>query len=218
MGWAEPALAAPSLSSRLVRGLLVALYRLRGWHIDGRPPAVKKFILVGAPHTSNWDFAVFLGATDELGIRASYLGKHSLFRWPLKRFMLDMGGIPVDRSKRSNYVEQVVAEFARRDELALVIAPEGSRHSDGRWRSGFYHIAVGAGVPIVPAWLDRSRRRAAIGPPIQPTGDYAADLRRIADFYRAAWPDNPRFREIDRDIRGRGGLSKPDPNRLGGRP
>ena len=202
-------MAAPSLLSRLVRGLVIALYKLRGWHIEGRPPAAKKFILVGAPHTSNWDFAVFLGATDELGIRASYLGKHSLFRWPLKRFMLDMGGIPVDRSKRSNYVEQVIAEFARRDELALVIAPEGTRHSDGRWRSGFYHIAIGAGVPIVPAWLDRRTRRAAIGEAMLPTGDYAADLRRIAQFYCAAWPDNPRFREID------AGLPKPDPKRLG---
>lgn len=211
-------MAAPSLSSRLVRGLLIALYKLRGWHIDGRPPAVKKFILVGAPHTSNWDFAVFLGATDELGIRASYLGKHSLFRWPLRRFMLDMGGIPVDRSKRSNYVEQVVAEFARRDELALVIAPEGTRYSDGRWRSGFYHMAMGADVPIVPAWLDRRTRRAAIGSPIQPTGDYAKDLKRIADFYRAAWPDNPRFNEIGRDVQDLPDLFKPDLNRLGGRP
>jgi 1-acyl-sn-glycerol-3-phosphate acyltransferase len=204
-------LARLSLTSRLVRGLFIAIYKLRRWRIEGRPPAAKKFILVGAPHTSNWDFAVFLGATDALGIRASYLGKHSLFRWPFRRFMLDMGGIPVDRSKRSNYVEQVIAEFARRDELALVVAPEGTRHSDGRWRSGFYHIAIGAGVPIVPAWLDRRTRRAAIGEAMLPTGDYAADLRRLAQFYRAAWPGNPRFREID------AGLPNPDPNRLGDR-
>ena len=191
-------MTAPTFSSRIVRRLLIALYRLRGWHIDGRPPPHKKFVLVGAPHTSNWDFAVFLGATEELGIRPSYLGKHSLFRWPLRRFMLDMGGIPVDRSRSANYVEQVVAEFAVRDELALVIAPEGTRHSDGRWKSGFYHIAMGAGVPIVPAWLDRRRRRAAIGPAIWPSGDYRADLHRIADFYRGAWPEQQRFREIDR--------------------
>ncbi len=209
-------MAPPSLSSRLVRRLLIALYKLRGWHIEGRPPAVKKFILVGAPHTSNWDFAVFLGATEELGIRASYLGKHSLFRWPLRRFMLDMGGIPVDRSKRANYVEQVVAEFARRDELALVIAPEGTRHSDGRWRSGFYHIAMGAGVPIVPAWLDRRQRRAAIGAPIQPTSDYAADMKRIGDFYRALQPDNPRLQAIGRDVDRGTGLPKSGPDGLGG--
>lgn len=208
-------MSRPSLSSRIVRNLFIILYRLRGWHIEGHLPAVSKFILVGAPHTSNWDFAVFLGATHELGVRASFLGKHSLFRWPTRRFMLDMGGIPVDRSKRSNYVEQVVAEFARRDELLLVIAPEGSRHCDGRWRSGFYHIARGAGVPIVPAWLDRRTRRAAIGPPIQPSGDYASDLRRIAEFYRAARPDNPRFKAIDRDVSNSSGLSKADPVRLG---
>jgi 1-acyl-sn-glycerol-3-phosphate acyltransferase len=209
-------LVAPSLCSRLVRGLFVALYKLRRWRIVGRPPAAKKFILVGAPHTSNWDFAVFLGATHELGIRANYLGKQSLFRWPIRRFMIDTGGIPVDRSRRSNYVDQVVAEFARRDELALVIAPEGTRHSDGRWRSGFYHIAVGAGVPIVPAWIDRGKRMAAIGPAIMPTGNYRSDLKRIAEFYRAAHPDNARFREIDRDVRDTPGLSKPEPDGLGG--
>lgn len=204
-----------SLSSRLVRGLLIALYKLRGWRIEGRPPPTKKFILVGAPHTSNWDFAVFLGATHDLGIRASFLGKHSLFRWPMRRFMLDMGGIPVDRSTRANYVEQAVGEFARRDELALVIAPEGTRHSDGRWRSGFYHIAAGAGVPIVLAWIDRDKRVGAIGPALQPTGDYHADLKRIADFYRAMEPDNPRFRAIDRDSREKTGLSKPAAHGLG---
>ena len=79
----------PSLLSRLVRGILVSLYRLRGWRIEGELPALKKFVLVGAPHTSNWDFAVFLGAVDAFKINPSYLGKHSLFRWPLRRFMVD---------------------------------------------------------------------------------------------------------------------------------
>lgn len=192
-------LTRPSLLSRLVRRLFIAIYKLRGWHVAGQAPPEKKFVLVGAPHTSNWDFAVFLGATHALGIKPSYLGKHSLFRWPLRRFMLDMGGIPVDRSKRANYVDQVVAEFERRDELALVVAPEGTRDSDGRWKSGFYHIAVGAGVPIVPAWIDRKRRVGALGPAIWPSGDYRADIDRIASFYRAVWPEQPRFREIDRE-------------------
>src|SRR6478736_6339127 len=159
---------------------------MRGWHIEGTPPADRKFILVGAPHTSNWDFAVFLGATDDLGIHPSFIGKQSLFSWPMRRFMFDMGGIPVDRTRRSNYVEQVVAEFAKRDELALVIAPEGTRDSDGRWKSGFYHIAIGAAI--------------------RPTGDYAADLKRIAGFYRTREPDNPRFGQIDRDVRDIPGL------------
>ncbi|MEO7655204.1 MAG: lysophospholipid acyltransferase family protein, partial [Sphingomicrobium sp.] len=195
------------------RLILVALYRLRGWRIEGELPPAKKFVLVGAPHTSNWDFALFLGATDALGIRPSYLGKHSLFRWPMQRFMLDMGGIPVDRTTRAHYVDQVVAEFADRAALALVIAPEGTRHSNGRWKSGFYHIATGAAVPIVLARIDRPRRTIQIGPAILPSGDYRADLRRIADFYRAADPEEPRFVEIDREPP----LSKPAPNTLGER-
>lgn len=183
----------PSTVSRIVRWLFVSLYRLRGWTVEGRPPDAPKFIVIGAPHTSNWDFAVFLGATEELGIRASYIGKHSLFRWPIRRFMLDMGGIPIDRGKSANYVMQVAAEFARRDRLALVIAPEGTRHPKGPWKSGFYHIAMRAGVPIVPAWLDRKTRHAGIGPPLMPSGDYEADLEKLMGFYRAALPDHPRF-------------------------
>jgi 1-acyl-sn-glycerol-3-phosphate acyltransferase len=201
-----------------VRGLLIGLYRLRGWRIEGAAPRDAKFVLVGAPHSSNWDFAIFLGVTDALGIAPNFLGKHSLFRGPLRRFMTDMGGIAVDRSKRSNYVEQVVAEFRRRESLALVIAPEGSRDSDGRWKSGFYHIAMGAGVPIVPAWIDRRTRRGKIGAAIMPTGDYRADLARIAAFYREAQPDHPRFAMIDRPEGGSDDLSNPGHKRLGEAP
>ena len=189
----------PSLLSRIVFRLIFWTYRLRGWQIEGElPPGLKKMVLVGAPHTSNWDFPAFLGATRDIGIRPSYLGKHSLFRWPLKTFMVDMGGIAINRSKPGNYVEQVAAAFDSRDELALVIAPEGTRHSDGRWKSGFYHIAMAAGVPIVIAWIDRSRRRIGIGPAITPSGDYRADLGQIAQWYRSQWPEQQRFARIGR--------------------
>jgi 1-acyl-sn-glycerol-3-phosphate acyltransferase len=192
-------LTRASLLSRVVFRLIYQIYRLRGWEIEGRlPDGVKKLVLVGAPHTSNWDFPTFLGATRDIGIRPSYLGKHSLFRWPIERFMIDMGGIPIDRTKRANYVDQVAAEFACRDELALVIAPEGTRDSDGTWKSGFYHIAIAANVPIVPAWIDRSRQKIGIGPALNPSGDYRADLKTIADWYRAQWPEQPRFQLIDR--------------------
>lgn len=189
----------PSLLSRLARQALIALYRLRGWHFSGTRPTARKFVLACAPHTSNWDFAIFLGATHQLGIDPGFMGKDSLFRWPMRRFMFDMGGIPVDRSKRANYVDQVVAEFALRDDLALVVAPEGTRGFDGRWKSGFYHIALGAGVPIVPAWVDRAQRRGAIGPPLMPSGDYPRDLAILAGFFRAQQPGNPRLANIDRD-------------------
>lgn len=182
-----------SFLSRIVHRLLIALYRHRGWHFEGNPPGVAKCVVTGAPHTSNWDFVFVLGAVEQLGLKPAFIGKHTLFRWPLARFMRDMGGIAVDRGKRANLVDQVVAEFAVRDELALVVAPEGSRGSDGTWRSGFYHIARNAGVPIVPAWVDHLRMRGGIGDPVMPSGDYRADMAKIAAFYRAKRPDCDRF-------------------------
>ncbi|MFA6218696.1 MAG: lysophospholipid acyltransferase family protein [Erythrobacter sp.] len=190
----------PSLPSRVVRRALVALYRWKGWRLEGRRPDCDKFIILGAPHSSNWDFVFFLGATHELGIRPSFMGKASLFKWPLTHFMLDMGGIPVDRSKRANYVEQIAGAFARASDLALVIAPEGSRAFTGDWRSGFYHIAMAADVPIVPAWVDNAAMRGGIGEPIVPTGDYRADLARIIAFYRAKMPDCERFVTVENGL------------------
>lgn len=185
-----------SILSRVVHRILIMLYRRRGWHFDGRHPGVAKCVITGAPHTSNWDFIFVLGAVEQLGLKPAFIGKHTLFRWPMTRFMRDMGGISVDRDKGANIVEQVVAEFGRRDELALVVAPEGSRRSEGDWRSGFYHIAVGAGVPIVPAWVDHGRMRGGIGEPIMPSGDYRADMAKIAAFYRAKRPDCARFQRL----------------------
>lgn len=188
----------PSLPSRLVRRLLIALYRWKGWRIEGRRPEARKFVILGAPHTSNWDFIFFLGATNELGIRPSFMGKASLFRWPMTGFMLDMGGVSVDRGKRANYVDQVAKAFADADELALVIAPEGSRTFKGDWRSGFYHIAMAAGVPIVPAWVDNEKLVGGMGEPIMPGGDYRADLAKLAAFYRAKRPDCDRFVALEK--------------------
>lgn len=189
--------AKPTLLSRVVKAACLALYRWKGWRIEGQRPASDKFVITGAPHTSNWDFIFFIGATSRLGIQPSFVGKMSLFRGFLRRFMFDMGGLPIDRSKRgSNCVEQIAAHFAARRELALVVAPEGSRGSDGSWRSGFYHIAMSAGVPIVPAWVDNARKRGGVGPAIVPTGNYGADLARIAAFYRTVMPDCERFRVL----------------------
>lgn len=191
----------PSLLSRLVWRALLALYRWKGWKLEGRRPEAKKFIILGAPHTSNWDFVFFLGATDELGIRPSFMGKQSLFRWPATRFMLDMGGVPVDRSKSGNYVEQVAEAFRRSNDLALVIAPEGSRTFKGSWRSGFYHIAMAAGVPIVPAWVNNETMEGGIGEPLYPTGNYGADLARLAAFYCEKRPDCDRFVALEKSAR-----------------
>ncbi|MGX7896403.1 1-acyl-sn-glycerol-3-phosphate acyltransferase [Tsuneonella sp. HG222] len=182
-------MTGPSVLSRIARRAILALYRWKGFRISGERPAVRKFVFLGAPHTSNWDFVYFLGAIDELGLRPSFMGKHTLFKWPMTRFMHDMGGIPVDRGRRgSNYVEQAAAAIAAADDMALVVAPEGSRSSDGSWRTGFWHIARAAGVPVVPAWFDLATGRGGLGEPIWPSDDLEADLARIAAFYRSKMP------------------------------
>ena len=118
----------PSLLSRITKAVVLWLYRWKGWRLSGERKFPPKFVITGAPHTSNWDFIFFVGAVHELGIKPSFMGKVSLFNGPLKRFMYDMGGLPVDRSKRNNnYVEQAATHFDQADDLALVVAPEGSR-------------------------------------------------------------------------------------------
>lgn len=184
--------AAPSLSSQMIKALALWWYRRQGWTAQGKPPAhIRKYVIVAAPHTSNWDFLYFLGLTHELGIPARFVGKKELFRWPLTRFMYDMGGIPVDRSSSHDYVQQIIAEFDASDVLALVIAPEGTRSKVRQWRTGFYHIAVGAKVPIYCGLMDYARKVGGLGDQIKPTGDYKADMEKILAFYHSVTPKYP---------------------------
>ena len=193
--------SGPSLSSRLVRRLVIALYRRRGYYLADRFDAPPRCVMIGVPHTSNWDFVFFLGAVSEMGIKPSFMGKHTLFKWPMTRFMYDMGGVPVDRSaKGRNYVDQVVDAFARSDNLALVVAPEGTRRASRPWRSGFYHIAHKAGVPLVPAWVEDKTGRGGIGPAIMPSGDYAADLEKLLAYYQSVMPGHPRWALLEAAI------------------
>jgi len=186
-----------SILSRIVRRILMLLYRWKGWRIDGHLPDLAKFVIAGAPHTSNWDFVFFIGATAEEGVEPNFMGKHTLFNGVMRNFMFDMGGIPIDRTKRANYVDQVAEAFARRDHLPLVIAAEGSRTTDGSWKSGFYHIAQAANVPIVPAWVCNERKVLGFGEPVWPSGDYGADLLKIARFMRSKLPDYERFKVLE---------------------
>lgn len=189
--------AGATALSRLVRRIIIWIYHAKGWKLDGDLPPIPKYVIAGAPHTSNWDFVFFIGATAEKDVRPNFMGKHTLFKWPMTRFMFEMGGIPVDRTKRANYVEQVADEFARRDRLALVIAAEGSRTTDGSWKSGFYHIARAANVPIVPAWVCNERRVLGFGPPIDPRADYGEVLLQIARFMRSKLPDYGRYKVLE---------------------
>ena len=169
-----------SLLTRFVLFVLLGVFRWQRWTLSGEPPKSRRCVIIGAPHTSNWDFIFFLGTTHAFGLRPAFMGKDSLFRWPLGRFMREMGGVPVIRSSSQNYVDQIVAEFGRREDMMLVVAPEGTRKGAERWKSGFYHIARGAGVPIVLAWVDQASRRGGLGPEIVLTDDYETDLARIA--------------------------------------
>ena len=181
----------PSWLSRVFRRALVGMYKSGGWRAHGIVPEPRKFVLIAAPHTSNWDFVYFLGLTNDLGIKPHFMAKTSLFRWPFTNFMLDMGGVPVDRTSNKNYVQQMIDEFARRDEFMLTIAPEGTRGTVKAWKTGFYHIAMGAGVPLVLGMMDYESKTGGLGPAIWPTGDYKADMAEVAKIYAKVKPKHP---------------------------
>lgn len=177
----------------LAEALGHAVFRLMGWRIEGQLPPLDKFVLIGAHHTSNWDFVLFIAAKFILRLNARWFGKHSIFRWPFGALMRYWGGIPIRRHLKLNTVEQAIEAFAEHRQFILVLSPEGTRRKVERWKSGFYHIACGAGVPIVPAALDFQHRRIVIGAPFQPTGNEEADLRQLLAFYRPYVPKNPDY-------------------------
>jgi len=153
--------------------------RMLGWRVEGAFPDVPKLVIIAAPHTSNWDFVVGIAAKLALGLRVLWFGKNSLFRGPLGSLLKSLGGMPVDRSSSHDIVNQMVAEFARRDRMILALAPEGTRKHVERWRTGFYHIAHGATVPILPVVLNWGAHALQIGQPFVTTGDLDKDLPEL---------------------------------------
>lgn len=182
------------LAARLLKRAIVAWFTRQGWSVEGRAPEPRKFVVIAAPHTSNWDFLYFIGAADGLNLDLSFVGKKTLFRWPFARLMRDMGGIPVDRTKSTNYVDTMVQEFGRRSEFMLTIAPEGTRGKTSGWKSGFYHIAMGAGVPLVCGFMDYKRKTVGLGMTLWPSGDYEADLKTLFAYYATHTPKFPERR------------------------
>ncbi len=155
--------------------------RWSGWRFDGAMPNHEKFLAVGAPHTTAWDLAVVLMCVLALGVRVSWLGADWVFRFPLMRAV---GGIPVDRSVQRGMVPQIVERFAERTHCIVCVLPEGSRKKVVRWRTGFYHIATGAEVPVLLIAIDHQQKRVRLGPCIEPSGDLEADMEeKIRPFY-----------------------------------
>ncbi|MEQ8437254.1 MAG: lysophospholipid acyltransferase family protein [Ilumatobacter fluminis] len=168
-----------TLRQRLSRRLL----RLVGWRIDGEPPTPHRFVLIAAPHTSNWDFPLMMLMAFETGLSIHWLGKESLFRGLMGWFLKRLGGVPVERSEPNQLVAQMADVFAGQDDFALVVPPEGTRSRSDHWKSGFYRIADGADVPILCSYLDYSTKVGGFGPLITPTGDVSADMDLIRAFY-----------------------------------
>lgn len=159
-------------------------------------PNEPKFVIVVVPHTSNWDFCVGVAALFALGFRVSFLGKHTLFKGPLGMFMRWLGGIPVDRSVSRDRVGESVQAFKSNEKLILAVAPEGTRKRVAKWKSGFYYVAHGAGVPIVPVAFDYGSRIVRIGAPLLPTGNREADIETLKSFFRNVVPRRPENFEI----------------------
>jgi len=160
-----------------------AVLRLSGWAYEGAPPAARRCVLIAAPHTSNWDFVYMMAMAWALGVQLRWMGKASLFVFPLGVFFRALGGLPIRRGLRANLVEQSVARFAEGGDLALAVPAEGTRSRGTHWRSGFYHIARLAEVPVVLGYLDYARKRGGVGPEVRPSGDVRADMDRLRAFY-----------------------------------
>lgn len=172
------------------------ILRMAGWRVDGELPDLPKFILIGAPHTSNWDFILFLGVVFHLRANVRFMGKAELFRSPIGWFFYWCGGVPVDRSKSQGLVEQMVEACRKSDKFILTITPEGTRHYVSEWKMGFYHIAKNAGIPIVMAIVDGRQKTVRVGQVFHPTENMDADIKAIKGFFEGMVGVNPRKKYI----------------------
>jgi len=176
--------SVPRRGNAVTRWLARAIGRLIGWRVVGALPDLPKMVIIAAPHTTNWDFPLGILALYTAGFRVSFFGKDTLFRPPLGWIMRWLGGQPVDRSSRHGVVEDTVRIIRNAPSFVLALAPEGTRKRAPNWRTGFYHVAAGAGLPIVLGFFDYQRKEVGFGPPIWPSGDLEQDLERIQAFYR----------------------------------
>lgn len=179
----------PAVAPQRNRPVLVALgraaMRASGWKFVGEIPSLPKFIIIVAPHTSNWDFPVGVAAMFALDLDAHWFGKDSLFRPPFGWILRQFGGRPVRRDTSAGIVEEMAKIVRAEPRFVLALAPEGTRKPVAAWRSGFYRIAEAARIPIVPVTFDWSRKEIGILEPVHVTGDMEDDLRRLRALYRS---------------------------------
>ena len=161
-----------------------SLLRLGGWRVRGTLPDQPRLVAIAAPHSSNWDGIWGFAAKLALGVEIRVLGKAELFWWPLGPLLRRLGVVPLDRSSPQGTVEQAVALFERSPRLWYALTPEGTRKRVTKWKSGFWKIARGAGVPILPVYFHYPEKTIGIGDLFHPTADAEADMARLRDWYR----------------------------------
>ena len=171
---------APSAAGDLCRWI----YTSCGWRVAGEIPDAPKLVVIVAPHSTNWD--VIWGLLLKVGLRLDirFIGKRQAFFWPLGSLLRSFGGIPIDRSAAHGVVGEMAGLFAQQERLWLALAPEGTRKKVQKWKSGFWHIARKAGVPILPAYFHYPQRTIGFGPLFHPSDDLDADMAKIREFYR----------------------------------
>ena len=161
---------------------------LAGWRFEGGVPAEKKYVCLAVPHTSNWDGLLLVAMLQSIGLDMQWMIKDAWVKGPLAPVMRRLGAVAINRDRSTNVVDQMVEQFRVRDQFVLGIPPEGTRSRAEHWKSGFYHIARGANVPVVPGYLDFARKRAGLGPAIPMTGDVVADMDKLRAFYAEKKP------------------------------
>ena len=171
--------------------------KITGWKYEGNLPATGKYILICEPHTSNWDFIYLLAAMFVDRIKVSWLGKHTLFKKPFGTIMKWLGGIPIDRRSTHGVVEQIADHFAANENLMIALAPSGTRAKRDHWKSGFYHMAHTAQVPLLLGYVDFPTKTVGTGPLIVLSGDFKQDMDVIREFYAEIRGDHP---ELESDI------------------
>lgn len=179
------------MESSVLKFFSRTILKVIGWKLIGNPPQEKKFVAIGVPHTSNWDFPVALLCFSALGLRFNWVAKESLFKGPLKYIFKWIGGIPLNRRSPTGFLKDMAAIYARSESLVIAIAPEGTRSKTDYWMPGFYYIANEAKVPIVLAFADYSKKTMGIAGIVHPTGDIEADFEKIKKFYEGKKGKNP---------------------------
>jgi 1-acyl-sn-glycerol-3-phosphate acyltransferase len=174
-----------SVLYEVARVFFYGVYRLLGWQVLGEAPKDKKIVIIAAPHETNWDLTQMLGIAFYYRIPVRWMGKKSLGEGPFGWLMRWWGLLPVDRDGSTRLVDQVVTAFEDADEMALVIAPEGTRADVTAWKTGFYNIALEADVPVALGFIDYANKFGGLDGVLIPCGDYAADMERVAAFYRS---------------------------------